>query len=403
LSLRPPIPFFAAPHRVMFLGGSMQALVAMLLWSADLAARLFGWWPLPAPHWPLPAPWWHALLMLYGVFPFFIFGFILTAGPRWQGAPDTPPRVFVPAFLFMAAGWLLIWLSPALVVLLPAGLALAMAGWGIALVWLWQVGSRPDRERLHIRIVATAFALGIAGMAAFAVFALGADARWARLGIELGLWGMLLPIFVTVAHRMLPFFSSSAIPNYIVYRADWTLRVLVAASLLHGVLSWFELPAWTWLADLPAAAVALHLTLRWRLRASLAERMVAVLHVAFAWVALAFALFAAASLMSLADRPILGLAPLHALTLGFFASMLIGMATRVTLGHSGLPVRDDGVMWPAFWTMQTAALLRVLAELTPLLAWLSLPAALLWLGAFGAWSWRHAPRFWRPRADGRPG
>ena len=148
LSTRFSAPFFAAPHRVMFLAGSVQALLAMLLWGGDLAARLLGpWWPLPAPHWPLPAPWWHALLMLYGVFPFFIFGFILTAGPRWQGAPDTPPRVFVPAFLCLAAGWTLIWLSLAQAVLLPVGLLLAMAGWGIVLIWLWQVGSRPDRRR----------------------------------------------------------------------------------------------------------------------------------------------------------------------------------------------------------------------------------------------------------------
>ena len=35
---------------------------------------------------------------------------------------------------------------------------------------------------------------------------------------------------------------------------------------------------------------------------------------------------------------LLGQAPLHALTLGFFASMLLGMAARVTMGHSGRPV-----------------------------------------------------------------
>ncbi|MBU0752098.1 MAG: NnrS family protein [Gammaproteobacteria bacterium] len=395
-------PFFSAPHRVMFLGGAIQALIAILTWGIDLAARQAGLWQ--APQWPLPAPWWHALTMLYGVFPFFIFGFILTAGPRWQGAPDTPSRVFVPAFLGMAAGWALIWLSPLLAALLVPGLALVMAGWGVALVWLWQVGNRPDRDRLHIRVVAAGVALGVAGMAALAAFALGAEARWARLGIELGLWGVLLPIFVTVAHRMLPFFTSAVVPNYAVYRADWTLQVMVAASLLHGVLSWLDMPAWTWLADLPAAGVAVHLSRRWRLRDSLGQRMVAVLHIAFAWVALAFALFAVGSLMSLAGRDALGLVPLHALTLGFFASMLIGMATRVTLGHSGLPVRDDGVMWPAFWAMQAAALLRILAELAgPAAAWLSLPAALLWAGAFAVWTWRHGPKFLRRRADGKPG
>ena len=265
------------------------------------------------------------------------------------------------------------------------------------------MATRPGRDRLHIRLVVTALLLGLAGIGAFAAAAAGADSRWARLGIALGLWGCLLPLFATVAHRMLPFFTGAAIPGYVAYRADWALSVLWLASLGHGLLSWREAGHWLWLPDLAGAAVAVHLTLRWNLRASLAERMVAVLHIAFAWVGLAFAMSAVDSLLSLAGRAVFGLAPLHALTLGFFASMLIGMASRVTLGHSGQPVRANGAMWNAFRALQAATLLRILAELAPPLTSLSLAAALLWLGAFTAWAGRFGPYLWRPRADGKPG
>ena len=120
---------------------------------------------------------------------------------------------------------------------------------------------------------------------------------------------------------------------------------------------------------------------------------------------IAFALFALQSMFWKAVPGFLGQAPLHALTLGFFASMLIGMASRVTMGHSGRPIAADDVMWRAFCMMQAAAVLRVLSELPVLpgahaLMWFS---SLLWLGAFGLWAWRYAPAFWRPRADGKPG
>ena len=242
-------------------------------------------------------------------------------------------------------------------------------------------------------------------MGAFVVFAAGGGFAWARLGISLILWGFLLPVFLTVAHRMLPFFTSSTVPAYRVHRPQWALRSLIGLSLAHGTLAFFEQSEWLWLADLPAMLVAVRLTWLWWSRAALANRMLSVLHVAFAWVGAAFALFALQSLLRNVVPGFLGQAPLHALTLGFFASMLIGMASRVTMGHSGRPIAADDVMWRAFCMMQAAAVLRVLSELPVLpgahaLMWFS---SLLWLGAFGLWAWRYAPAFWRPRADGKPG
>lgn len=137
----------------------------------------------------------------------------------------------------------------------------------------------------------------------------------------------------------------------------------------------------------------------------MANRMLAVLHVPFAWLGPAFGLAAMQSLLRDAMPGFLGQAPLHALTLGFFASMMLGMVSRVTLGHSGQPVAADDVLWRAFCLMQGAAALRVVSELPALpgrypLMWLS---SLLWLAAFVMWAWRYAPAYWRPRADGEAG
>ena len=83
------------PHRLMFCFGAVQAVVAMLWWLADVSARYL---ELHAPPvWSLPPMWAHAWLLLYGLFPFFMLGFLMTAGPDWLGAGKMPRSAFVPA------------------------------------------------------------------------------------------------------------------------------------------------------------------------------------------------------------------------------------------------------------------------------------------------------------------
>jgi uncharacterized protein involved in response to NO len=190
------------------------------------------------------------------------------------------------------------------------------------------------------------------------------------------------------------------IPKYRVVRPPWLLHLLLGCYAVHGMLEVAGLPQWTWLADLPAAGAAVCLSFVWQLRRCLAVRLLAVLHIAFAWLGASLALHAASSLLQLIGAGSLGLAPLHALTLGFFASAVIGMVTRVTLGHSGRPLNADTAVWAVFWTMQGVAVLRVVAEFVPSLGVI---AALAWLAAFGAWYAKFAPIYLRPRPDSRPG
>lgn len=405
--------FFAAPHRAMFLGGTVQGLLAMLWWATDLGARhggLYGAriWLLPA---DVPPSWLHGLLMIYSFFPFFIFGFLMTAAPRWQGASPVPGRVYVPSFILMAAGWLSVdagLLLPALPSAFPIGLASVLTGWLVGASALLRVALHPNPERRHAWAVVLALGLGASGVAAFLAYVSGGSAWAVRWALLAGIWGFLLPVFMTVAHRMLPFFSSNVIPKYVLRRPYWALGLLLVACAGHMVLSLAGQDRWLWLMDLPAAATALYLSVLWQFRRSLSVRILSVLHIAFAWLAVALALHGVQSLAWHSGRAMLGLAPLHALTIGFFASMLLGMVSRVTLGHSGRGIAADAVLWLAFWGMQGAAVLRILADLPPDCCaanpfnptWL---AVLLWLLAFGGWAARYAPAYWRPRADGQPG
>jgi uncharacterized protein involved in response to NO len=129
-----------------------------------------------------------------------------------------------------------------------------------------------------------------------------------------------------------------------------------------------------------------------------------VLHIAFAWLPVAFVLFAAQDIVfALHGEVVLGRAPLHALAIGFFGSMLVAMVTRVSQGLSGRPLQMGAVPWLCFVLLQGVALLRIRAELGgDMYLWLVIAGA-GWLLAFLPWVLRSAWIYLTPRADGRPG
>ena len=100
----------------------------------------------------------------------------------------------------------------------------------------------------------------------------------------------------------------------------------------------------------------------------------------------------------------LGLASLHALSMGFLGSILLAMATRVSCGHGGRTLAADDLAWALYGLLQVAVVVRLWAVLWPGSGSWSLPiAAVLWLAAVGGWALRYGRWYGRPRADGKPG
>jgi uncharacterized protein involved in response to NO len=393
-----------APHRVFFFAAAVQIVIASAWWAATLLARAAGdQLALPAEVAPASA---HALLMIYGFFPLFIFGFLFTASPRWLDIPAPERSVYAaPALVAAAAAWLLL---PSF--FLGAGAAAAVVA-VMVVSWTWLltrfvafiVESRAQ-DRMHAILVAAALGVGAAGLATAGLWLATGSHEWAEAMEAVGLWGFLVPLFTTVSHRMIPFFTSNAVPYVTPWRPAWTLAVLLGASVAHGILAIGDAARWTWIVDLPAGALAAYLALRWGIAHSLRNRMLAMLHIAFAWMAVMWLLHGLQSLLAFAGTSALGFAPTHALAIGFLSSLTLAMVSRVSCGHSGRSLAADRLTWAVFLSLQAAAATRVAADLftaayLPLLA----AAALIWLGCFAAWTWRYLPYYWRPRADGKPG
>ena len=220
--------------------------------------------------------------------------------------------------------------------------------------------------------------------------------------IKLGSFGLLLPVFVTVAHRMFPFFARGAVRRSRRLGPLPWLAAFWALVAIHLGLELRHAYAWLWLPDGALAALtAVWLWRNWPRGAM--PPLLRVLFCAYAWLPTALALFAAQPRGT--RRPgsfTLGRAPAHALFIGFFGSLLVAMVTRVTQGHSGRPLVLGALAGFAFIAIQIVALLRIAAEMLP-----AHPAA--GAGRRGlaarvrAWALRSARVYLSPRADGKPG
>lgn len=412
-----PRHLLLAPHRLAFFAGTLMLLLSALAWAALLVAQYAGATVATVmPHTLL-----HGLLFAGGFMPLFMAGFMFTAGPRWLDVtPSTAAALRWPVGLHCAGVALIVVGARAGHSVTAFGaLLLAMAWTAVGVGFAGQIRSSSVRDKLHAKCMMVFWTIGITCATLFAAGLAIRQMSVVAAALWLMVFGFITPIHATVAHRVLPFFTSNAVTRFLPWKPNWALALLLAALLVYGMLQIAGrldlLPprqyAWLTLLTIgPAAAALAALALRWGLLQSLrgpSLRLLAMLHLGFVWSVIALLLAAADAALVLlgGDAPVrLGLASLHALTMGFLGGLLFAMATRVTCGHGGVPVVADGYVWSLFWILQVAVLLRLAASVWPLhSALLSAAAAVTWCGVWILWASRHLPVLLRPRRDGRPG
>ncbi|MDO5086077.1 MAG: NnrS family protein [Comamonadaceae bacterium] len=399
----------AAPHRLGFFCAMLVLVAASGWWLAELLHRTTGALGLTAA--AVPAVLTHAAVMVFGFMPLFFSGFLFTAGPKWLGVtPLRTPQV-APAVLLQTLGWLL-WLAGAYASqwLAAAGLVLALAGlaWMVVLFWRLVAASRAA-DRVHAQTVGWAGVVGALSLAGVLLAWLAGRLDAALAFTHTGLWGFITVTYVTVAHRMIPFFTANVLPLVKAWRPFWVLWFMVGVALWQVLAAWVQMfwaPApggpgawWLWLTlvlESVAGAVLLWLAVVWGLAQSLRIRLLAMLHAGFTWLGLTL-LYSALSraLWMYAGQPVLGLGALHGLGMGFLGSLMLAMVTRVSCGHGGRKLVADNLVWALFWLLQ--------ASVGSAPFWVLPLAALLWAGVMTVWSIRYANWYGRPRADGQPG
>lgn len=387
-----------APHRLMFFVGGLNLLLAMAWWALWLVSARLGF-----PSMPQPEPYagrLHAFLMQYQVLPSFFFGFLLTVFPRWIGEPDLDRRTAWPVGAGLLGGQVLTIVGalgwrPAITL----GAIATLAGWIMGLFPLARLVFRDAGKTWHAAGCFFALTAGAFGVCFWTAYVSTSDETLADISTKIGTFGLLAPVYFTVAHRMFPFFSASVLPGYVPWRPNWVLAAGWALIALRLILP----QAWLLLADFPLFLLTLLMLVRWFPRRRMPPLLL-VLYGGLTWLPVAFALYTAQDLAFARDaETILGKAPAHALFIGFFGSILVAMVTRVTQGHSGRPLVLPPVAAYTFVAVQAVCVVRIVGELVDdWLGWQAVAAA-GWLMAFLPWILWAARIYTSPRIDGRPG
>ena len=231
-------------------------------------------------------------------------------------------------------------------------------------------------------------------------FHLSGDTGWIRHMVVLA--GALI---LVIGGRITPAFSRNWL-HRMEGRSDLvrSLRLLDVASLLsafvRALADMAGLSGW-WLAGMAfvAAALAAWRLWLWRGWRVHEEPLLWVLHVGVLWVVVGFVLRGLAALGIVSD-----VAWVHALGVGAMATMIMGVMTRVSLGHTGRELRLPDGMESVYWLLIAAAILRVLAGLNLVGWYVGLWAAgVCWSLAFLRFVHGYADILTSARVDGREG
>lgn len=385
---RPRQAVWGLGFRPLFLGGSLFALLAVLLWAGVLAGAI-----APSPAGGMLA--WHRHEMLYGFAAAIVAGFLLTAVQNWSGVLGLHGRALQGLFLLWLLG------RASWFVALPGSLLVLIEGSFLPLVAL--ALARPivqRRLRNNYPIVGLVLLIAACQWLTLAGW-LRQDELWQRRGVFAGLW-LVAAMMTLLGGRVIPFFTRRGLGKMTPAparpwqdRACLLLSVAVPLAFVAGLADTPNIG----LAVLFGTLFALQATrlLQWHDRGLWRVPLLWSLHLAYAWLAIAclgMALWHA----GIALNPSL---VTHALTVGAMSGLILAMMARVSLGHTGRPLQvPKSVAW-AFALMQLATLARVLlAVFTPLGVSL---AVLCWSLALLLFLQHYLPILLRPRADGMPG
>jgi uncharacterized protein involved in response to NO len=356
--------FLTAGFRPFFLLGAAWAAIAVPVW---LAAYAHGY----ALRGSLPAMVWHAHEMIYGFGLAAVTGFLLTAIPNWTGRlPLRGAALAALAALWIAGRVAMLTPAPWIELAFPLALIVVVAR---------EVAAARNFHNLPVVAI---LAVLFAGDLLVQLHALDL-AYTAALGNRIGVATLLL-LIALIGGRIVPSFTRNWLakmrpgqPAPASHSAlDWACLATAAA----GIFTWAAAPDSTAASVLAfAAGVALATRLaRWRGLATLKEPLLFVLHAGYGWLALGLLLLGLNGFFEWLPAG----SPLHALTVGAIGTMTLAVMTRASLGHSGQPLAAGAGTVAIYVLVSLAALLRVIAPLTPDPLEVTGAAGLAWAAAF---------------------
>jgi uncharacterized protein involved in response to NO len=376
---------FSYAFRPFFLLVGVYAILVVPAWGLHLGGVL---------SWPdaVPASVRHGHEMIFGFAGAAIAGFLLTAVATWTGRPP----VSGPLLMGLCAAWIAARIGAFLPGLFGRGL------WSAASLLFWGgVLAIMAREVVAVRNIRNykVPALLAAFLATEIYFFLSApgSVEGQKTALRIGLC-LVIGMILLIGGRIIPGFTQNWLrlnrpkPAVSLPAFDRFDGMAAAASALFGA----GFVAWPYskgagLLGIAASAFQLVRLIRWRGWLARPEPLLWVLHVGYAWIPVGLVLLGSGRLLA---RPGLWDSGFHALGYGAIGTLILGVAARVALGHTGRPLQAFPSMAAAFSLMTFGTVFRLLAPPGSLLMWASIA---LWFTAYLLFLVRYLPILLAPR------
>lgn len=383
----------AHPFRPFFLLTGVYGVITVIAWMSFLFGGLslpLGWSPVH----------WHSHEMLFGLIPLAIAGFLLTAVCNWTGAAPLHGKALLALIIIWFAGRVAMWTAS----WWPVGIAAAvdLLFMPVMAIYMTRVLLRHGNKR-NLPIAAILLLLSLANVMMHIGF-ITSDPQWLRRG-ELMALGLITLMMIVIGGRIFPLFTINWLRNQgiqiecVKSFAALDRAALIATLLLIATDFFIGTPWLTGVMALIAGALNALRLIGWSGWRTAREPLLWILHLGYGWIVVALLLKSAAAFNLAAPT-----AWQHALGVGAMGTLILGVMTRVALGHTGRTLTLPRFAIAIYVAITLAALARVLAALQLLDYRVGLlVAATGWSLAFATFTLIYWPILTRPRADGRPG
>jgi len=372
--------FLSQPHQPFFLLGIINAIVMMLLFALSYKGILTL---------QIDSQAFHVYSLTYLVFSNVFTGFLFTTFPRFNQTQVIEKSYYTRLFFAQAVTSLLF--------ILTAFTSAIATSFTMFLIFITQFfivkklhqiykeGQAPDKSDSFWILSASYFGLGANALFVIAQF----FPPLLPIAINIAFYLYLIFLAFSVGQRMIPFFSHS-----FAQKNENFVKIIFILFLLKSIFSATELKIGEIIVDLLLATYMAKEFLRWELHPFKSPAILWVLHLALAWLPLAFLLSALSLSAELFLETSFYFLNIHLLAIGFLTTLLIGFGTRVTLGHSGQPPHGDAIATKIFLFIQVVVLGRLLFSLNIAFGWglgfLFDISFSLWLVLFLWWGTRYA-------------
>lgn len=372
---------FSAGFRVFFPLAALSAVLIVSYWVM-LVTGFADY--LPSRFSPVG---WHQHEMIYGMVVAVIIGFLYTAVPNWTGQP-TPTGMRLAC---LGTIWILGRVCVFYSALLPVWLPIAVDGFFLPLALLGIVGAlvkKGNKRNYFLPAILLLFATLNITIHLTVIGWLDFEVR------QLFLPATLFIVFLmnVIGGRIIPSFTRNKYPE-LEMSTSVVLLPLSALSIFGLAVAFLGNAGDMVIGGIAAFAglVTLMRSLSWKGWKVAHDPLLFILHLGYFWIPVGFFLIAYGSL---GDVSTLSHA-LHAFTVGAVGSLTLGVMSRATLGHSGLPLNSEKILVIMFVSVNLAAISRAILPLVMDDSYLAIlqGAGSLWILAYVLFLVRFLPIF----------